>query len=213
MKPGGIWMFSFLLVTSLFVISLFIYGFDISMPEGGRRALTRELKNSGQTNFYYRIDDKFAFNVSTDWGEGVSVSAYTRNYIPFCFVCGWHMGDPEDDRFMFGPVYRDGDLLYAARTDGDFYGVPEGVFPTYDMRTHAFGYVEDSLELGSNPFARDKKLTHKIVADNFDELSYEGPDDEDCMISFGAVFLAYIILAVWWIIQVLVFLIRRSMAR
>jgi hypothetical protein len=212
MKPGAIWLFSFYLVTILMVICLFIYGFDISMS-GGRRALTSQIKNSGQTDFFYKIDDKFAFTVFTDYGNGVGMTAYTRSYIPFCFVCGWNMGDPEDDRSMFGPVYKSGDLIYAARTDSDIYGVPENVFPTYNVRTKQYSYVEDSLELGSDPFHQSKKLTHKIVADQYDELSYESADDEDCMISFGAIFLSYIILAVWWSIQALVWLLRRGLKK
>lgn len=213
MRPGPIWLYAFYLLTVLLIISVIVYGLDLSMPNGTRKALTSQIKNSGQTDFFYKIDDKFAFYAFTDRGSEVGVTAYTRNYIPFCFVCGWSMGDPDDSRDLYAPVYMDGDLLYAERTDFASEDVPENVFPTYNMRTHEYGYVDDSLELGADPFNRNKKLTHKFVAKNFDELSYESADDEDCMISFGAVFLGYIILGVWWGIQALVWLIRRGIKR
>jgi hypothetical protein len=212
-RPGAIWIYSFSLVTALLVLCLVIYGFDLTTPKGTRKALTKEIKNSGKTNFFYALDEKFAFFAFTDRGPEVGLTTYTRNYVPFCFVCGWNMGDPEDDRGLNPPVYKSGDLLYSERTDYAWEGIPEGVFPTFNMTSKKFGFVKDSLELGPAPFDRHKKLLHSFVAENFDELSYESADDEDCMISFGALFLCYIILGVWWLIQVLVWVIRRKVSR
>lgn len=210
MRSNPVWIFSFSLVTVLLIISIVIYGLDITTPEGTRKAITSQIKNSGKKNYFYKIDDKFAFYAFTDWGNDVGVTTYARNYIPFCFTCGWYTGDPDDDRGLAAPVYKSGDLLYSSRTSDAWAGLPAGVFPTYNMKTHTYGYVKDSLELSGNPFSAAERLTHKLVSESYDEMSYESSDDEDCMISFAAIFLCYIILAIWWLIAFAVKRLRRS---
>lgn len=193
----------------LFIVSCFVYGLDLKTPNGVRRALTSQIKNEGKTNHFYQIDEHFAFFAFTDRGPDVGVTTYTTNFVPFCFTCGWYTGDPDDNRGLNPPVYKDGHLLYAGRTEFVWAGIPEDVFPFYNTKTKEFGYVMDSLELGEAPFAVSKKLSHGLVSMNYDEMSYESADDEDCMIAFGATFLGYILLAIWWIIGTFWWLIRK----
>lgn len=207
----AIWLYSFGIVTVLLVISLIIYGFDIKTPEGGtRKALTSQIKNSGKTDFFFKIDDKHTFQVYL-YEEGgdvmhFGVSEYVRNYIPFCFVCGWNRIKGKD----FSNPYQKGDLLYAAEpTQSEWDGIPEGVYPYLDLEEGAIKWVEDLEELGRNLDDPKYALDALEIENSYPELSVESSDDEDCMISIAAITLCYMILAVWLLIAGIVYVIRK----
>ena len=208
-KLGPFWTLSFVILTVLFIISLVIYGFDIQ-SSGSRKALTSQIKNEGKTNFYYRINDEFAFGVFTDMEPGemdVHITTYTQNYIPFCFFCGYYTGDPEDDR-GFNQPYRVGDLVYSTRMNINSRDhAPDSTYSTYNLKTNEYGYVQSLEEIAPNADSDTHLVSREYISENYDEISYSSADDEDCMIAFGAVFLGYSILLVW---AIFAFLFRKS---
>ena len=211
-SPGPIWMFAFLLVTVLLVVSIIVYGLDLKIEQKGvRKALTSQVKNSGKTSYFYRINDKFAFYVFTDREPGsydVGVTTYTRNVIPFCLTCGWYIGDSDDDRSIIQP-HRIEDLVYSTKAlKEDYMGLPGGAFATLNLKTGAFAHVMNLNQIAPDAADEKYRVDRKYVSSNFNEISFAGSDDEDCFISFGGVFLAYSILLVWALIAVPIKLIR-----
>ena len=204
-RLGGVWIYSAMIVTVLFVISIVIYGLDIK-SSGSRKALTRELKNEGKINYYYRIDDTFALGVFSDREPGeldIHVTAYTQNFIPFCYFCGYYAGSPDDNRGFLQP-YRQGDLLYAIEPLAEAYmGLPEGAYATLNVKTGEFSHVMNLSEIHSDALNDKYRVTREYVSTNFDEMSYSSSDDEDCFIAFGAVFLSYFILIIWGLFAIL----------
>lgn len=207
-RLGAFWMYGFILTTILFVVSLIVYGFDISFDgdSGRRKTLLSELENSPTINFFYEIDETFAFGVFTDrepGGYDVIVTSYTVNYPPFCYFCGYHMGDPDNDQ-GFSQPYRQGNILYDIEPlDEAYMGLPEGAYATLNTETGEFGHVMDLNEIGSEAIHDKYRVTREYVVKNYDEISYSSADDEDCMIAFGAVTLCYSILIIWGIPMIL----------
>ena len=151
-RLGGPWWFSFVLVTSLFVASLVIFGFDIPV-KGDQAAYTKEralgglIKNKQKQFSYYRIDESLAYMVSVDSntvGTVIGVISYERNFFPMCFFCGY---------------YAD-----------------------------AIG--KDAPEIRDQP-------DRKEILTSYEEMSFMGPDDEDCFIAFLSSIISYSILLVW----------------
>lgn len=204
-KLGAFWLLSFGIVTTLFIISVVIYGFDIK-TNGSRKALTSQIKNEGQTNYYYKIDDQFAFGVFSDREPGdfdVHLTVYDENYIPFCYFCGYYTGDMEDDR-GFNQPYAQGDLIYNIDiNDKSRDGNPDDTYSTYNLKTSEYGYINSLTEISADASDPKHRLTREYISAQFDELSYSSSDDEDCIIAFGAVTLSYIILILWGILAVL----------
>ena len=201
-------MYSFALVTSLTIVGIIIFGFDISTPEGGtRKALSNTIKNSGQVAYFYEINDKFAFSVFTDREPGdydVGVTVYEQNVVPFCFTCGWYTNDLDDDRGMMMPS-RQGSLIYSTDPDMSFDpDAPEGGFVTLDLESGVYGYVNDLSEISADAADPKYQLDRVYISENYDEISFSSYDDEDCFIFFGAMFLCYIILIIWGLIALIV---------
>lgn len=200
LKNHPIFTFSLALVTTLFVIAVVIFGFDISTPKASRRALANAMANEGTSTFFYRVDDRFALAVFSDREEGqfdVSLRTYTTNYVPFCFFCGWYRDDSSDDRGILQP-YRIGDLLYDVNALKEPYmGLPADSYPTYDIKTSAFAHVTDLKQIAPDAAEPKYRLRRDAISADFDEMSYSGPDDEDCQIMFAALTLAYAILLLW----------------
>ncbi len=204
-RLGAFWAYAFMLVTVLFIVSTIIYGFDIK-SSGTRKALTSQLKNSGKVNYFYRINDEFAFGVFTDRAPGeydIIVTSYMQNYVPFCYFCGYSTGDVDNDQGITQP-YKQGNLLYdiEALTD-DYMGLPMGAFATLDIDTGTFSRVMDLNEIGPDASEKKYRVTRNEVSANFDEISYSSADDEACMIAFGAGFLSYSILIIWGLLAIL----------
>ena len=204
-RLGAFWLLAFALITALFLISIIIYGFDIQ-SNGGRKALTSQLKNEGKTNYFYQFNDHVAFGVFADREPGeydVILTTYTRNYIPFCYVCGYYMGDPDDDN-GFGQPYMQGEMIYTIEALDEVYkGYPEGAYQTFNMTTAEFSYVMNLDDIGPDVADEKYRINREWVSTHYDEISYSSSDDEDCFIAFGAVFLGYIILIVWGIPAIL----------
>ena len=211
MKSHPVLGYSFALVTAIFAVAIIIFGFDISVPKESRRALTRSLANESTSTYFYRVDDRFALAVFTKREPGeldVSLRTYTTNYPPFCFFCGWHT-DNTDDRRGFIEPYRIGSTLYDVKPLSEPYmGLPKGAHATYDLATRTFGHVMDLTAIAPDAASPTHKLTREQVSADFDEMSYYGPDDEDCQIVFAALTVAYAILFLW----LLVILVRRLLA-
>lgn len=205
-RLGGAWLYSFGLVTSIAIVASFIYGFDITNKQTGvRRAITGQMENEATVNFFYRIDDTFAFAVFSDREEGemdISFGTYRRNGFPYCFTCGYYTADGEDDRGFLEP-YKKGNLVYSieALDQGEF-GIPKGAFPVYDLKKRKYTYVKDLNEIAEDAASKKYKLTRQYVSNHYNEISYESSDDEDCFIVFSAVFLCYIILAIWGLLAI-----------
>lgn len=200
---------SFGIVVTLTIISVIIYGFDITVKErsGPRKALTSQIKNTGKTYYYYKVSDEFAIGVNTEYESGEAdmwVTKYTQNYVPYCFFCGWYTDDLDDDRSL-GQPYMKGDILYnPTPSGGSDMGLPEESYPTLNVKTGEFSHVMDLSEIDHNAESDEFKITREWVSQNFDEISFSAFDDEDCFIAFSAIFFCYIVLIIWGIIALIV---------
>lgn len=200
MRTHPIFFFSFSFVTVILVISIIVFGLDINTPEPTRRAITHIVKNKSTTAHFYRIDDTFAFGVFTDRAPGeldISITTYERNMVPYCFFCGWYTGAAEDNRYMMQPYLASHYAYSKELRDEDWGGIPAGEYPVYDFNTGEFTSVKDLHELENFPADSGMMITREYVSENYDEISYFSPDDEDCMIVFSALFICYIVLFIW----------------
>ncbi|NQY06829.1 MAG: hypothetical protein HRT68_11745 [Flavobacteriaceae bacterium] len=151
-KLGSIWLYSFLTVSTLFIIAVVIYGFDIKKEEDlgpytKSRALGGLIKNQTKEYFYYKVNDEYAYRVQPNAKSEenrIALVPYRRNFFPICFTCGFYTDD-------------------ITKKDMD---VP-------------------------------KQLSVEYIMSNHKEISFMGPDDEDCMISFMGLSLCYAILLIW----------------
>lgn len=213
MKKHPIFVFSFSFVLVLTVVSVIIFGFDISTPKNSRKALTQAMKNESTVNRFYKINDTFAFGVFTDRGPGdmdVSVGAYELNYVPYCMFCGWYTASSTDNRRIMQP-YMAGDIVYGieAREEEEA-GVPKGAYPTLNLATGEYGFVTDLNLITANATDAGKMLDREYVSANYDEMSYSSSDDEDCFIMFSALFVCYMVLIIWGTVIVLGRVLRKK---
>jgi len=188
-----------LLVVGLTVVALFIFGFDMQNKGKSTKKMVNLMKNDGKTDYSYRITDNFAFRVlDTDQEQPtILVSSYTTNYIPFCYICGWYTTDLEDQRNILAPRLHQQKIYSAAPTVRAFGDIPKGHYTLLDLQTGEFSHTDNLATVGI-PSADAGKLLGPIdIANNYDEISYENQDDEDCMIVFGALAIFYILLAMW----------------
>ena len=206
MRKNPVFAFNLALVLTITVIALIVYGFDIRTPKNTRRALGKVVQNESTVNYFYKINDSFAFGVFTDREPGemdVTITTYVRNMVPYCFLCGWYVGDPDDGRYISQPYMANGMAYSIEARDQDYGGVPAGEFPTFNLATGEFGHVKDLNTLTDDPTNPAKRITREYVSENYDEISYFGPDDEDCMIMYSALIVCYAIVLVWGVILLL----------
>ncbi len=207
-ENNPIWAFCFALITTLYIIGVIIFGFDIQIEKGSsRKALVSIFENDGTSNFYFKIDDEYAVIMDIEDGEVwyTGITTYTMNYVPFCFTCGWNRPTGGG----FNNVYQKGDLFYNPEPKSyESDEAPEGVYEYYDAGTGERGYVEDLDDLGNNLDKSKYEIDAEEIAENYSEISMSGPDDEDCMVLFAALILCYFILLIWLVIASLIKLIR-----
>ena len=209
---GSIWVYVFGLASTLFFLSVVIYGLDLTTPGSGRKiTTTSHLTNSKSRAQYFKINDEFSCGLYKEENEGsfhIAISSYTRNHVPFCFFCGWNRGlYGYEDSKGFNSPYRKGDIFYSIDSlEQEYMGLPAGSFPTLNVKTGEFGHVMSLSEI--RPDADDFKyrVSAKYIASNFDRLSYYGPDDEDCQIAFAVIIVLYGVLIPWGLIA---FFVRR----
>jgi len=213
---GSVWVYVFGIASTLFFLSVIIYGLDITTPAAGPKVTTTShLTNTASRAHYFMLNDEYAFGVYKDEYEGgfhIAVSSYTRNHVPFCFFCGWNRGHyGYEDGKGFSTPYRKGDLLYALDSlEQAYMGLPPDVFPTLNTKTGEFGYVTSLSEIDPDATDDKYKVTAKYIASNYGELSYYGPDDEDCQIAFAVIIVLYGVLIPWGLIA---FFVRRRKRR
>ncbi len=57
----------------------------------------------------------------------ITMTTYERNVVPYCFLCGWYVGDSNDDRYISQP-YIANRIAYGIEAREEDYGVfPPGV--------------------------------------------------------------------------------------
>lgn len=209
---GSIWFLSFWLVTVLFVYSLIIYGFDINVAKEGRKhALVAMVANSESHERFYKVDDEFGFLLDDRFDDTMAVftaGSYERSYFPFCLTCGWYTFD---QGFYIHDPHLKGTLLYSTEPNEQSWGnenIPNGAFETYDMETHETAYVESLDEIDPNAASSEFIVRKSYVESNFEEISFSGGDDGDCIGMFIAVYAVYFLLLVWALISLLIRWIR-----
>lgn len=203
MRKSPIFAFSLALVLVLTVVAVIIYGFDISTPKNTRRALGKVVQNEGTTTRFYKVNETVAFGVFTDREPGemdITLTTYVRNMVPYCFLCGWYVGDPDNDSYVSQPYMANGMAYGIEARDQDYGGVPAGEFPTFNFNTGEFGHVKDLSTITDDPTNVSKRITREYVSENYDEISWFGPDDEDCMAVYTALIICYVVLLIWGVI-------------
>ena len=205
-RLGYIWGLVFRIITVYYIYCIVIYSFDISISKGGRKnALVSMVTNSDSFIEYYAVDDLYGFTVDTEMNmiehDVESVGSYETTMIPFCFTCGWYA--PSDGFHILQP-YKKGDILYTIEaSEWAEDGLPIGTYETFNMKTRKSGYVESLNEIGRNADDIKYRVTKEFVMSNYDEISYSGYDDEDCLFAFITAYIIYGILLIWGIFAII----------
>jgi len=192
---GSIWTFVFYLISILFVYSLIIYGFDISLSKGGRKnALISMVTNTHSDYAFYAIDDKYGFGIREEEEyEEFAVdefSSYEAGSFPLCLTCGYYHTSREVhiwDPYMYGSLIYSVDEPYE---DEDGYAV-------FNMKSKELFYVDSLSEIAPDAADSTYKVTRDYVRANGDAISFSGPNDGDCIQTFISVFVIYGLLIVW----------------
>ena len=207
-RLGAFWFSVLFLLSVITVIAWFIYGFDISTnAQGVRRGIAQQFENEATVNFFFRINDEFTFNIYSDRPEGemdIGMGTYRKNAFPYCYVCGYFTSNSEDTRGMVTP-YKVGNLVYSIEPlERAYMGLEAQVYPTYNIETQLFSSVKSLDEIAPDAASPVHKVTREYIQNNYNEISFESSDDEDCWIVFSALSICYIILLIWGTLAILI---------
>ena len=87
---GGVWNIFASISLTLFILSVIIYGLDltVSQPETNKKTITSHLENERSTRHFFALNDSVCFIVDTEEAINdrvVAIRSYTPNFIPFCY--------------------------------------------------------------------------------------------------------------------------------
>lgn len=205
---GAIWTFVFYLISILFVYSLIIYGFDISLSKGGRKhALISMVTNTSSDYAFYAIDENYGFGIREEEEfEEFAVdefSAYGPAEFPLCLTCGYYKKARGVQ--VWGP-YMYGSFIYSVNEP---YEEDEG-YEVFNMKSNEVFYVDSLTEIAPDAADPKYKVTRDYIRANGKAISFRGPSDYDCVSTFTAVFVMYGLLIFY---AIPAFFIRRRMRR
>lgn len=190
---GTLWKLFAKITLTLFIISVIIYGLDItvSQPETNKKTIYSHLQNERSTHHYFALNDSVCFLVNTAEAEGeevLMIRSYTRNHIPFCFFCGWNRDTYgyEGGVHLYEP-HMYGDLIYTQEAyeyeDGEF---PLNSYQTYNTKTGESSYVKDLTEIAPDADSDKYRVREADLLENYGLLSFY--QSESCQIAFAVIF-------------------------
>ena len=190
---GGVWKIFASITLTLFILSVIIYGLDltVSQPETNRKTITSHLENERSTRHFFALNDSVCFIVDTEEAEKdrvVAMRSYTPNFIPFCYFCGYNRSTYGYEHGIYlDEPFKYGNIIYSQipydYNDGD---IPFGTFQTYDIITGEEGYVEKIADIAPDASDSKYRIQETYLLENHGLLSFY--ENESCQIAFGVIF-------------------------